>query len=161
MLTDTDLAYAAAVIDTLALLRFRSIPSGNELPYVGISGPHRVVSWMSTITASKPTQVMRDYNRTNCSEHCPEAHEHIQSTTYRWSITGVKATIVLHNVRPFLRLQQELADELVAGGLEVGWKGQVPEQMRRLGWAIPALKHQPRMRKREASSVIVQQMRVG
>jgi len=139
-----DLAYAAALIDTLASLNLREV-GPSELPLVTIQGRFEpTLQWLGERTATKLITVTRDYNRNACVDHCPEPHVHIVSKSTRWSVSGTKATIVLHNVLPFLRYQDETARTLIEAGRTIGWKGQVVQRMRELGWEIPELKPQPR-----------------
>jgi hypothetical protein len=145
-----DLAYAAALVDTLAVLNVREVgPSG--LPMVTIHSKYQpALAWLGERTQSKITTVKRDYQRASCADHCPEAHIHIVSESGRWQVSGVKATIVLHNLLPFLRVQDETARTLIEAGKSIGYKGQVVQRMKELGWEIPELKKQPRSRPRPA-----------
>jgi len=142
-----ELAYAAALIDTLGTLSLRDV-GGTRLPNLTVQARHRdALAWLGRMTDTRITEIKKDYNRAGCGEHCPEAHVHIVSVTGRWVITGVKATIVLHNVLPFLLVQRVGAIDLVTAGQTIGYKGNVVEKMRNMGWEIPDLKPQPRMRK--------------
>lgn len=144
---DAECAYAAGLIDALGVLSLRSQPGTlSDLPSVVVSGNSVAVGWLAARTGTKVVTVKRDYTRHRCSEHCPEAHDEVKSLSSRWSVTGTRATIVLFNVLPFLQVQGEAAGELVSAGLTIGWKGQVVEDMRTLGWTIPTLKTQPRAR---------------
>lgn len=141
-----ELAYAAALIDTLGTMRLRDV-GGTQLPNLTIQARYGdALSWLGEKTGTKITTIIKDYNRAGCGEHCPEAHVHILSTSGRWVVTGVKATVVLHNVLPYLRVQRVQAIDLVAAGQTIGYKGNVVELMRERGWDIPPLKPQPRMR---------------
>lgn len=44
--------------------------------------------------------------RRGCTEHCPEAHTHVERPqfpdTMRWTVTGAPMGVVLHNLAPFL-----------------------------------------------------------
>lgn len=141
------LAYAAAIIDTLAVMKTREV-GPTKLPEVTINARHAAaLTWLGEQTGTKISKITRDYHRGGCGEHCPEPHIHIVSVSGRWSITGVKATIVLHNVLPYLRIQRVEAIDLVTAGQTIGYKGQVVEDMRDRGWDIPLLKPQPRMRR--------------
>lgn len=145
-LDPADLAYAAALVDTLAVMSTREV-GGTQLPNVAINAKHRdVLDWLGRMTGTKVSTIKRDYHRGGCGEHCPEPHIHIQSASGRWVVTGVKATIVLHNLLPYLRVQRVQAIDLVTAGRTIGYKGHVVEEMRGAGWAIPPLKEQPRSR---------------
>ena len=140
------LAYAAALVDTLAVLSLREV-NGTQLPNVAINARHSdALSWLGEMTGTRLSTITRDYHRGACAAHCPDAHVHIVSTSGRWVVTGVKATITLHNLLPFLRVQRVAAIDLVTAGQTIGWKGHVVEQMRAAGWSIPELRPQPRSR---------------
>jgi hypothetical protein len=142
-----DLAYAAALIDTLAVMKLREV-GPTQLPELAINARYgEALAWLGDKTMTRISTIKRDYQRAGCGEHCPEAHVHIVSTSGRWVVTGVKATIVLHNVLPYLRVQRVQAIDLVVAGQTIGYKGNVVEVMRDLGWDIPPLKPQPRMKR--------------
>lgn len=141
-----DLAYAAALIDSFAVLRVREY-RGTGLPEVTIQGSRiAALDWLAGITGVKVVQIPKGYNRHQCSEHCPEKHTRIESETRRWQVTGARATVVLHNVQRFMRVQGREARDLVEAGQAIGYKGNVIGEMSRLGWEIPMLKEQPRAR---------------
>lgn len=133
-----DLAYLAGVLDFLAVLRVRTTPQGSQLPYVGISSANlAALGRVATITGTKITQVERDYMRRGCDEHCAHAHQHIVSTTGRWSVTGSRATVVLFNTQPFLTRDLDLASELIQVGLSAPTKPAVAARMAAAGWELP------------------------
>lgn len=148
-MTEGDLVYAAALVDTMAALKVRRT-AGQDLPALILQGSKhrgRAVSWLCEATGSKVTAIHRDYNRPNCVHHCPQPHVHVESDSgVRWSVTGMKATIVLAAVMPFLRFQREDAEKLIKLGLQVGYSTSVVNDMARRGWPIPELKHQRRAR---------------
>lgn len=144
-----DLAYAAALIDTLAVLKTREV-NGTDLPVLAVNSSRHTgaIKFLCKLTGVKMVLTSRSYSRHQCTEHCPSSHLDIESRGERWMVVGAKATIVAHNVLPYLRVQREAARELVAAGRTVGYKGQVVAQMKQLGWEIPELKPQPRARVR-------------
>jgi hypothetical protein len=81
-----------------------------------------------------------------CSDHCPDQHSDVSSVVGRWTVQGVRATIVLHTVAPYMRVQGRRARELVEVGRGVGYKTNVVNDMRARGWALPPLREQPRAR---------------
>lgn len=137
----------AGVLDSQGLFTLRW-SRDTQLPVValhaGQPGTHQVLAKM---TGTRVTTVTRDYDRQPCSDHCVEAHSHVDSVTVRWSVTGSRATILLFNVMPYLRIQQGAAQDLLDHGQTVGWKSQVSESMERLGFKIPGLREQPRARR--------------
>jgi hypothetical protein len=142
-----DLAYAAALVDTLAVLKVRVIDSA-ELPVIALTTARHeaAVRFLAKLTGTKLTPLVKDYTHRGCNEHCPDKHKHMQSEGARWQVTGVKATIVLANLAPYMRAQRREAMRLIEIGRTVGYKGQVVNDMAQRGWKIPELKPQPRAR---------------
>lgn len=144
-LSTADVAYCAALIDNLAALRARTL-GPSTLPVVQVSGKWSSLSWLADLTGTKLIETNRKFSRHNCVEHCPDRHAHIESRSARWSITGMRATIVLANCEPYLRVQAPKARELIDHGLGVQYQGQVVRDMRQRGWVIPELTPHPRAR---------------
>lgn len=140
-----ELGYVAAVIDNLAALRTRDL-GPSVLPVVQVSGRYGALSWLGEITGTKIIPTNRRYTRHNCTEHCPDRHAEIVSSSARWSLTGMRATIVLAAVEPYLRVQAARARELIDAGLGVQFQTTVVNDMAQLGWPIPALEPHPRAR---------------
>lgn len=145
MLTDSDKAYIAGLIDSLAVLRTRRAGDA-DLPFLAINSTRMdaPLQWLAEQTGSKVTPRHRGYYKHNCTDHCPSAHQQITSVSASWVLTGARATIVLHNILPFLRLQHETARDLVQQGMALGYSGSVIKSMSAAGWDIPPLKEQPR-----------------
>jgi hypothetical protein len=61
-------------------------------------------------------------------------------------VTGSRATILLHNIAPFLVIQRLEAQTLIDLGVTQGWSASVANDMKARGFAIPAMKAQPRAR---------------
>lgn len=141
MLVDTKtLAYVAGVVDLLGLIRVRDLPTGTRLPVIQMHGNYMpTFNYFSELTGTKAIVVRRSYSRAGCSLHCKEKHQHVVSVSGRWSLTGAKATIVLWNIRPFLRVQLDRAEEALSVGLETRFKPATLEKMRQLGWDLPEL----------------------
>lgn len=89
--------------------------------------------------------------RRNCKDHCPEPHQHISNTmptVGHWSMSGVGAIIVLHNLLPFFVddiddkldfIRQATASVPPPDPTRRGW-AQVARTINRLhllGWRIP------------------------
>lgn len=145
LLAQTDISYCAAVIDNNAALRSRALGS-SLLPVIQISGRYPALDWLGEITGTKVIETSRGYTRHNCTEHCPQRHAHIKSESRRWSVTGMRATIVLTSVLPYLKYQRDQAEALIEQGLSVHYQGQVVNEMASLGWKIPDLPEHPRAR---------------
>lgn len=146
-MTEEEKAYLAALIDNFAVLR--TSPAGDtDLPYIAISSSRRpeMMEFLGKVTGVKPIRSSRKYTRHNCTEHCPSSHQKIDSWNVTWAVRGVKATIMLYNLLPYLRVQKSMARKLIRAGRTIGYKGQTVNDMVRLGWEIPDLKPQPRGR---------------
>lgn len=132
-----DKAYCAAIVDTLANLRTRTTDK-SVLPEVQVNCPNLdLLRWLGAITGTGHFETRRDYMRHVCTDHCPEAHAHVQSTSGRWSVTGARATVLLVGVSPYLRLRTAEASELIQVGLAAGWKPATVTKMAALGWTVP------------------------
>lgn len=130
-------AYVAAIIDTTAVIRTR-MANDTELPYVAVSGSNEgMLRLLGDLTGTKVTITRRSYSKAGCAEHCAEKHQHVQSVSGRWSVSGVKATVLLHNVRPYLRLQVNDAIAAINVGLATNYKPATIRKMRELGWDVP------------------------
>jgi hypothetical protein len=136
-LTDAELSYIAALIDTRANLTSRTVRDA-VLPQVDINGrPAEVLVWLGEITGVKVVPTRRDFTKHGCAEHCKDRHVHVRSLSVRWSLSGAKATIVLAAVLPHLRLRRGDVQDAITLGLRAGQKGATIAKMRALGWPIP------------------------
>lgn len=135
---DVPVEYIAGILDANGLFRVRAVQSGTKLPAVYVHGLHiELLQVLADATGTAVTVIKRDYNGVRCAEHCPERHVHTISVSGRWSVTGAKATVLLHNVLPHLRVQREVAEELLAVGMDAPRKEQTIRKMKKLGWEIP------------------------
>jgi hypothetical protein len=90
--------------------------------------------------------------RRGCVEHCPEAHVHLGAHLPRmavWAITGVGASVVLHNLAPYMHPATDLSvvDDYIDGlTLPADWAKPGPgmyaiwetvNRLRTIGWEIP------------------------
>ena len=131
------LAYLAAVIDTRGIIRTRAV-AGGELPMVAVhDGNEPMLRLLGELTGTKVTIVRRAYSKAGCAQHCKEKHQHVQSVSGRWSVCGAKATVLLHNLRPYLRFQQGQAADAIAVGTAAPFKPATVDKMRALGWDVP------------------------
>lgn len=144
-LSPADLSYVAALVDSFARLKVREVHE-TPLPEVTIQGRIAALPWLADLTGVKIIEITKGYNRHQCTDHCPQAHTRIESLTGRWVLTGARATIVLFNVLPYLRVQRREALQLVGTGQTIGYKTNVVNDMKRLGWEAPDLRKQPRAR---------------
>lgn len=136
-LTDADLVYVAAVVDLLGHVTVRSM-EGTDLPYIAISTRHvELLSDLGEMTGTKVLTTRRAYNQHRCREHCDEAHQHVESVSGRWQLTGAKATVLLAAIKPFIRFQKTDIEEALKVGLGAPKKPATPNKMKALGWPIP------------------------
>lgn len=137
MLDVATLSYVGAVVDLNANLTIRTVGQ-TELPNIAVHMPNMgVLRWLGDLTETKAIATHRDFMRAGCKEHCEEKHQHIRSTSGRWVLTGAKATVLLHNVMPYLRFQEVEARMLLSVGLRAPHKPATPQKMHALGWALP------------------------
>jgi len=136
-----DLAYLAGVLDTRAIVRTRLVPGsdgGSVLPYVAMSsGQAELMRWLGAITGVRSIVTERAYDKHRCLEHCDQAHEHIRSVSGRWSVTGVRATVVLAATREWVRFQADAWDRGLDAGLRARYKPRTLQRMQELGWPLP------------------------
>lgn len=130
---ESELGYIAALVDSLAKLTSRTVHR-HELPVVTIQGKYEILPWLASGTGVQLMKLDKGYARHQCSEHCPEKHMVIASWTYRWQLVGARATILLDNIYPFLRLQRATAGRLIELGQDAGAKAPTIEDMKRLGF---------------------------
>lgn len=138
-------AYLAGIIDTMGIIRTREMRGDNPpIPYVGLHTPNlQISSLFAGVTDTKVTTVTRKYNKAQCTEHCtPDSHVHVNSVSHRWSVTGVKATVMLHNIKPYLVFKTDEANEALRVGMVANYKPATWRKMQLLGWEIPDLSDQ-------------------
>jgi hypothetical protein len=97
----------------------------------------------SRITESKTIEAG---DRRGCIEHCPEPHVHMAAEMPRmavWAITGVGASIVLHNLAPYMDPDLDLSviEEIIAAapmeGRGAAAVADTTLRLVRLGWTLP------------------------
>lgn len=138
MIEEADKAYCAGVIDLAGVIRTRKINTDTELPYVALSGSNEaMLRHFARLTGTRAFVTSRNYYKAGCAEHCQAKHQHVVSTSGRWSLSGVKATVLLHNLRPYLRIQADAARDAVLVGLEAPFKAATLRRMLQLGWEAP------------------------
>jgi hypothetical protein len=131
------LAYVAGILDCQGGIRTRRV-GDTDLPMVYLHGPNLpVLRHLASLTGTKVTTTRRAYTKAGCTAHCPDKHQHVVSESGRWSVTGVKATVVLWNVRPYLHVLADPAAEALAVGMAAPFKPATPAKMLALGWDLP------------------------
>jgi hypothetical protein len=134
------LAYVAGVIDMQCNIKTRRTQEGTELPMLAMYGPNvAMLKYLASLTDTKMVVARRSYMKAGCSQHCKEKHQHIQSVSGRWTLTGMKATVVLYNIRPFMRLQTDAVTSALNVGLTAPFKPAKLDRMAALGWELPDL----------------------
>lgn len=138
MISDTDLAYLAGVIDVMGRVWTRPSSNGRRLPLLEINAKQPdLMEWLGSLTGTEVITTSRDYMRLGCTEHCKEQHVHATSTSSRWSVTGAKATIVLFGIEPFSYLRRAEVEYALGLGLLAEMRAQTVRDMKSRGWAIP------------------------
>lgn len=130
-------AYMAGILDALGLFQVRRVQE-RDLAKVALhstNGP--LLEWVGAATGTKITEVKRNYARYGCDEHCNEKHIHVNHSSLRWSVTGVRATILIHSVLPHLVLQSETAEQVLDATADAPYRKPTAEAMAALGWTLP------------------------
>lgn len=135
-------AYVAGIIDMVGLIRLRPMKNGNPpIPYVGVSTNNKqVVDFLAGLTDTKVTVTHRKYGRHRCTQHCPTPCSDVDSTSYRWSVTGAKATVLLANIKRYLMFKTTVANEALEAAREANYKAATMRKMTVLGWDLPNLR---------------------
>jgi hypothetical protein len=135
MITDTELAWCAGVIDALGLIKTRPMKTGSELGYVAVSTTKlNILDRLAELTGVKSITVHREYKRLGCNEHCTEPHLHVSSTTARWSLTGSRAVVFLTAIEPYLQAKKGAAQDAIAAGSVAPSKPATTQKMYDIGW---------------------------
>lgn len=139
-ISETQKAYLAGVLDNFGAMNIRRLDTGTTQPMIFCSGNKpELMKMLGDLTASKVVRTGRPYSKHRCVEHCPDRHAEEKSTSLRWQVTGMKCTIFLYNVMPYMAVRAEEARTAFAAGIHSNFKGRVVDQMRDLGWDIPDL----------------------
>lgn len=140
-ISETDKAYIACILDNFGGLNMRRLDNSTRQPVIYMYGGKKehLMEWMAEVTNTKAVALTKTYSRHNCTEHCPDRHADAESHTMRWQVTGMKATIVLWNVLPYMRQRQEEARSVMNVGLAAPYKEKYVEWMASAGWDIPEL----------------------
>lgn len=137
MIPASDLAYIAGAVDLIGNIRTR-LAGDTELPMIAMSGNNAaMLNYLADVTGTRAVVTRRAYSKAGCAEHCSEKHQHVVSASGRWSVTGAKATVVLWNLRPFVRLQAEALRAALVVGLGANHKPGTVAKMAALGWDVP------------------------
>src|SRR4029450_3189141 len=127
--TEYDLAWMAGVVDLKGRLTYKKnrTRATRQITLTVDSKEHLVVRRLCGMTGTKPeyrttSPLSPEILRRNCTEHCPEAHTHVDSTwqygSIRWTVPGAAMGVCLDAIEPYLttdRGYQEAVDEVMAG----------------------------------------------
>lgn len=139
-ITDADKAYVACILDNFGNLTVRRLPTGTQQPTIQMFGKRpNLMRWLAEVTNTKAITIAKMSSRHNCTEHCPERHDPVESVSMRWQVTGMKATIVLYNIVPYMREREMEAKVALDIGLNAPYKEAYVEWMESAGWEIPNL----------------------
>lgn len=137
-ITKNDKVYVACILDNFGNLGYRTLPTGTKQPTIQMFGKKpTIMGWLAEITDTTAIEISKMSTRHVCTEHCPEPHGPTEFTSMRWQVTGMKATIVLHNVIPFMRQKKAEAQTVMEFGLTAPYKEAYVEWMASAGWDIP------------------------
>lgn len=140
VVTAGDIGWVAGVIDSRATLFVRHSATGAPLASVTLTVAaerRALVERLCALTGVTVVQTRKDYNRSSCSEHCPEKHVHISNDYYRWSLTGARALVVLRLCLPYLTVRSEQAAQMISECRETRVTSAPVARMRALGWSEP------------------------
>lgn len=132
-----EVAFIAGLLDVAGVFRTRNLDS-SVLPMVAAhSTRDDLLQLLAKQTGTSVTEVKRNHSRFGCDEHCPDKHVHVQHSSLRWSVTGIRAGILIYNVLPYLVLQAEKAQEVLDATADAPFRKPTAQAMNKLGWALP------------------------
>jgi hypothetical protein len=133
------IAWFAGVIDARAHLESHN-RHGHVQPRVRVTTREEaLLEELARWTGAKVVLDDRAYSRRPCGEHCQNQHSHIVRQSKQWTVDSARATILLHNLLPYLRVKRERAVVCVQAGLLrfPPARGDTHTQMLELGWEMP------------------------
>lgn len=134
-----DVSYVAGVIDARAHIEVVN-RHGKPQPRLSVTTKRLVLlQHLARLTGTKVSLDERGYEKRGCGEHCDSAHIHVARQSAKWRVDCLRATIVLHNVIPYLVDRAAEASAALTVGLESypAARGDTAKQMARLGWELP------------------------
>lgn len=139
MKPDLPFAYLAGVIDARGHIEAYN-RHGHVQPRIRVTTRKvELLTALADFTGNKVVLDSRGYERKPCGDHCNAPHSHVQRQSAQWTVDSSRATVVLHNVFPFLIAQRAEAALALEAGLRAypPARGDVPKQMAALGWTLP------------------------
>ncbi len=156
MIQPTKLGWMAGVVDMQGRFTEKDNKSRKGTKQISLFVETRhiqVIKELSSLTGisseNKRVNPLKDWMRRGCSEHCPEAHIHVEDEREipimgRWTISGGGLAVVLFNLMPFLLMDKDYQDRydqiLDESPLAGRGSGAVVASIRRLallGWDLP------------------------
>lgn len=154
MITFIGMAWMAGVLDLKGRLFIKKNETRRtkQTTWAVESKELTVVRRLCALTNTKPearrSSPVSDIFRRNCSEHCPEAHVHVDlqvmPDTMRWTATGAGFVIVHHNLEPYLQVDrgypEAVAEILKDPAVSARGSTAVMRTVARLsglGWTLP------------------------
>jgi hypothetical protein len=134
-ITEVTVGFLAGVFDAIGHVTTRTVPGGTVLAQVSISSVNMpLLRYVAKHTGVSIVTVRRDYARLGCSEHCIEAHLHVESVTGRWQLVGARAVLFLTTVLPYLVLRADDVITVLAQCSDAPVKPATLNKMHALGW---------------------------
>jgi len=137
MISKSHLGYLAGIIDGEGSISIRERPSNSTVAiYIRVYGTYKpLMKYLVQLAGGsyKPRKAV-------CEENCSIFHVHSRKQSYRWSLFGERAVIVLEQVSPFMLEKQNLAKKAIELGHSRMTFGIIKNetaahhQMERLGW---------------------------
>ncbi len=129
MFRPEELAWMAGVVDLKGRLTYKKnrTRATRQITLTMDSKEHLVVRRLCSMTGTKPeyrttSPLSEQILRRNCTEHCPDAHVHVDSAwthgSIRWTVTGASMVVILDNIEPFITVDRgyrEAIDEVMEG----------------------------------------------
>ena len=157
MITPAKLGWMAGVIDLKGRVYIKANTQRRSTRQIVLMVESRlpgIIREFGALTGTTPEyktdRPLKDFMRRSCSEHCPEAHVHVNDdrimpSVYRWTITGIAMAVVVDALLPVLTEDKgfvELRDEILST-VDINGRGSAVvlstlNRLMTLGWPMPA-----------------------
>jgi len=157
VITQQQLAWMAGIVDLKGRVYVKKNRSRKTGQYVMVVDSKNLVvvrklcELTGTSSEGKETRPVSEILRHPCLEHCPQAHSHVYRDGLmmpfisRWTVTGASLIVVLHNLMPYLVVDQDSYQDLVLElQPQLTLTGQGSNavltgclRLQRLGWQLP------------------------
>lgn len=131
-------AYLAGLLDAHGNFVTRRHGGRDRYPVIELSSTNlTLLRFVAGLTDSGVSQIRKPHNTYPSGETPPPGKE--WSRSCRWAVSGCKAIVVIHNIRPYLMFQREAALRLltVAAEEQLQFKYATYRKMYQLGWELP------------------------